>query len=193
MASIHLARSGKPSTVDGKSRASTQESTARSSRPHMSEQERDVAYKTISDASMATTSSNHSVSHDIELDYNTRIRCHKENTYGAKIYKDFKNRFVVKIKDHRSAFDRAPVVNYQGNYYMGRDGVMYLVIDNPDVVDTLGGIVQRELHWEDEGPPIPIQPGIRMINYVWTRRVLIDDVNGALYKRNDSETEFYHL
>ena len=47
------------------------------------------------------------------------------------------------------------------------------------------------LHRE-EIPPIPVQPNLRLIDSIWTQRVLIDDETQALYKREDSGTEFYY-
>ncbi|KAI5073784.1 hypothetical protein GOP47_0011797 [Adiantum capillus-veneris] len=153
------------------------------SQSHGSEQVLDVAYE-IESASR---------SHGFGLDYNVRITYCMDNIYGAKIYMDFMNRFVIKIEDHHSNLDSAPWVNYQGDRYMGRDGVSYLFIDNPDVVDALGGIVPQELHYVDEVPCMPIQPNLRLINSVWTQRVPIDDNTRALYKREDSDTTYFYV
>ena len=42
------------------------------------------------------------------MDYDGRLRFHVENTHGAKIYKDFIQRFAVKVEDHPSEVDLAP-------------------------------------------------------------------------------------
>ena len=115
-----------------------------------------------------------------------------QNTYGAKIYRDSMNRFAVKIEDHSSEFDPAPWVNYQEDRYMGRDGVMYLVVENPLVVDVLGTIVPLDPHFGTEVPPTT-QPGLRLVNSLWTKRVPIDDPVKAMYKRDDAGTSFYYV
>ncbi|KAI5078952.1 hypothetical protein GOP47_0006623 [Adiantum capillus-veneris] len=135
---------------------------------------------------MATTASNLSRSHSFKLDYNVKITFAQENMYGAKICR------VVKIEDCHSHFDLALWVNYQGDRYMGRDGVSYLFTDNPDAVDVLGRIVPREAHYVDEVPSRSVQPNLKMINLVVTKRVLIGDDNRALYKRNDLGSEFFY-
>ena len=113
-----------------------------------------------------------------------------ENAHGAKIYKDFIQRFSVKVEDHPSEVDPAPWVKFQGDRYMGRDGVMYMLIDNPKNVDRLGNVSQREERLKerliDENPPIPNRPGLWPINSTWVRRVLIDDPAKVLYKRMES-------
>lgn len=86
-----------------------------------------------------------------------------QNTYGARIYRDPMNRFAVKIEDHSFDFDPAPWVNYQEDRYMGRDKVMYLVVENPLVVDVLGNIVPLDPHFGTEVPPTA-QPGLRLVN-----------------------------
>ena len=90
---------------------------------------------------MDTHSSFHSQTLGVELDYDGRLRYYSDNTHGAKIYKDFLNRYAVKIEDHASNFDPSPWVNYQEDRYMGRDVVMYLIVENPDEIDNLGNIV----------------------------------------------------
>ena len=45
-----------------------------------------------------------------------------EIAHGAKIYKDFIQRYAVKVEDHPSDVDPAPWVNFQGDRFMGRDG-----------------------------------------------------------------------
>ena len=79
-------------------------------------------------------------SHGFELDYDARLKFHKENFHGAKIYKDPYHGYVVKIEDHPSDFDPSPWVIFQGDRFMGRD-VTYLLFDNPEIVDNLGMIV----------------------------------------------------
>ena len=69
---------------------------------------------------------------------------------------------------------------------------MYLVVENPDVVDTLGGIRAPQPHEGDEVPPKPLQEGVKLVNSILVRRVCIDDPTKALYKRMDEGSEFYY-
>ena len=92
---------------------------------------------------MDTTSSYQSQPIGVELDYDGKLRFHVENTHGAKIYKDFIQRFAVKVEDHPSEVDPAPWVNFQGDRYTGRDEVMYLLIENLENVDRLGNVIPR--------------------------------------------------
>ena len=69
---------------------------------------------------------------------------------------------------------------------------MYLVVENPDIVDTLGGIQKPEPHEGDEVPPKPIQEGVKLVNSILVRRVCIDDPTKALYKIMDEGSEFFY-
>ena len=60
------------------------------------------------------------------------------NTQGAKIYEDPMGRTCVKIEDSLTEFQLDPLVNYQGDRYVGKDGAMYLVTLKPNEMDKLG-------------------------------------------------------
>ena len=66
-------------------------------------------------------------------------------------------RYLVKIEDHPSPNEPQLMTNYQEVRYMGPNGVMYLVVEDPDLVGLLGEIVsnietaERE---DDEKPPL---------------------------------------
>ena len=47
----------------------------------------------------------------------------RTNVHHAQLFKDPMNRWVVKIEEHSMAFDPSPCVNYQGEMYMGQEGV----------------------------------------------------------------------
>ena len=87
------------------------------------------------------------------LEYDGVLRLYKENAQGAKIYRDFIHRFVVKVEDHASEFEPSPRVNFQGDHYMSEKGVMYLLIDDPESVDILGKPVAWKFFSIEEGPP----------------------------------------
>ena len=69
----------------------------------------------VLDTSMDTTSSYHSQTIGVELEYDGRLRFHMENAHGAKIYKDFIQCFAVKVEEHPSDIDPVPWVNFQGD------------------------------------------------------------------------------
>lgn len=140
---------------------------------------------------MDAMSSFQSQSIDIELDYDGRLRFHMENAHGAKIFRDFLQCYTVKVKDHPSDIDIAPWVNFQGDRYMGGNGCMYLLTETPEDVDQLGKFIPRKGKLIEEGPPMPERPGLRLINSIWVRRVLIDDRTKVLYKWEDAGSEFY--
>ncbi len=128
-----------------------------------------------------------------EIQYDSRLRFQEENLHGAKIYKDSINRLAVKIEDYFTSFDPAPWVNFQGDRYMGRDASMYLLIENPDEVDKLGNTAPRETKSLEEGPPSIGMLGLRLVNSIWVRRILLDDSSKILYKREDHGSEFFYL
>ena len=129
----------------------------------------------------------------VEFDYEVKLHFHMENAHGAKIYKDYNQKFAVKVEDHPSDHDPAPWVNFQGDRFMGRDGTMYLMTDNPDDMDRMGNLVRREEQVIEEGPPRVNRPELRPTTSVWVKRVLIDDNTKVLYWREDMGTEFYYL
>lgn len=185
-------RSGNRSVADERSRASTHESTARTPSCGAPIAE-EVAYDTDSELSMASTPSA-SVAHaGVDLQYDTQIRFERENMHGAKIYKDQAEQYMVKVEDHVSPFDPAPWVNYQGDRYMGRVGDMYLIVADPEVVDILGNVTPIVDPLQPEGPPTLTPEGYHCVNHVWTHRVPTDDLTKAVYKREDSGTEFFYL
>lgn len=76
---------------------------------------------------------------------------------------------------------------------MDQNGVMYLLVEDPEAVDVLGNLVDKEHGLIEEGLSRIEQQGLRLINCVWTRRVVIDDATKALYKMEDADTEFFYL
>ena len=183
-------RSGQQSGPEERSRASTLGSTART--PNFSTQVVEhLEEDTSSDSSMATSSTVPPTG--LDLEYDGRLRYVKENTYEALIYKDFINRYVVKIEDHLTPFDPTPWVNFQGDRYMGKDGSMYMLTEFPEEVDKLGNRVVPEPKMEEEGPPKVDLPNFRLVNSMWVHRILIDDTTRMLYQRNDGDTDFFYL
>lgn len=78
----------------------------------------------------------------------------------------------MKLEDHATTFDPAPSVHYQGDHYMDIDATMYLVIENPKMVNVLGGEVNLDYIYYlggDDVPPMPSIPNLKLINYDWTK------------------------
>ena len=145
---MHL-RSG--NRVDRLSGISTQEVTA------IGEERTDSKKK--SNSSMDTSSSVPMRTQGIELEYDGTLRFHITNAHGARIYRDFISRFAVRVEDHSSPLD-------QGDRYMDRNEVLYLLVEDLEAVDVLGNPVDKEHGLIEEGPPRLEQLGLRLINSV---------------------------
>ena len=146
-------RSGHNNKIDRLSGISTQESTTSRTPNHVTpivEERTDL--ETESNSSMDTSSSIPTRTHGIELEYDGSFRFHMTNTDDARIYRDFISRFAVRVEDHSSLVDRAPRVNYQGDRYMDRNGVMYLLVEDAEAVDVLGNPVDKEHGLIEKGP-----------------------------------------
>ena len=73
---------------------------------------------------------------------------------------------MVKIEEHVTIFDPAPWVNFQGDRYMGKDGGVCMLIENPNEVDKLGHKVPKEARIDEEGPPKVETVGFRLVNSI---------------------------
>ena len=68
-----------------------------------------------------------------ELEYEIALMFVYTNVYGAKIYKDPLDHYTFKSSEHRTPFNETPMVNYQGDLYMGTDEARYEVTKYPDL------------------------------------------------------------
>ena len=73
--------------------------------------------------------------------FNVKLVFSRTNIHDAQLFKDPMNHWVVKIEEHPTAFDLSPWVNYQGDIYMGQEGVCYQVVGKPKIVDKWGQVV----------------------------------------------------
>ena len=73
-----------------------------------------------------------------ESDYGVALMFLYTNVHGVEIYKDPLGRYTFKSAEHRTPFIETPMVNYQGDLYMGTDGARYEVTKYPELVDALG-------------------------------------------------------
>ena len=143
-------RTGVSIGYDTKSRASTQESTARTQSQGTTFVE--VPQEdSLSESSMDTHST--PMTRVPGLEFDGTLRFHKENAQGAKIYRDFSHRYVVKFEDHPSDFDPAPRVTFQGVHYISDKGDMFFLVDDPETVDSLGMPIAQRTYEVEEGPP----------------------------------------
>lgn len=81
------------------------------------------------------------------------------------IYKDPMSQFLIKVGDHPSKFENSLFVNYLGDRYMAKNGVLYVVTKNPAKVYVMGVIVHTSSHLEEESSPIPFDPSWRLMNF----------------------------
>ena len=74
------------------------------------------------------------------IKYNIRLEFDFTNRWGAKIYHDPMGRYVYKMGEHLTPFEKYPWVNYQGDMYMGDDGARYEVTKSPENIDASGNL-----------------------------------------------------
>ena len=80
------------------------------------------------------------------------------------------------------AFDPSPWVNYQGEMYMGQEGVCYQVVTKLDRIDQWVQVVTTQKLAE---PPYKETPKLKLLNALKVTHVLVDDPNIALYKQEE--------
>ena len=71
---------------------------------------------------------------------------------------------------------------------MGRDGVMYLFVPDPEIVDILGTVVPRENPLVTEGPPALRPTKYKLLKCIGQGPA--DDDDKVVYKREDVKIEF---
>ena len=72
------------------------------------------------------------------LNFNVKLQFKYINNWGTDIYQDPLERFAFKTADSNTPFYAAPLVNYQGDLYIGSDGARYEVTEYPDRIDPSG-------------------------------------------------------
>ena len=90
------------------------------------------------------------------------------------------NQWVVMIEEQPMVLDPAPWVNYQGDIYMGQEGVRYIVTKDLDNVDKWGQVVEEP---NDEEPPYEESNELKFLNAIEVKRVLVDDLSLVVYVR----------
>ena len=59
-----------------------------------------------------------------QLEFNIKLKYNYTNAWGAEIYHDPMQRQVYKTTDCPTPFKKGPWFNYQGDMYVGKDGVI---------------------------------------------------------------------
>ena len=80
-----------------------------------------------------------------EMDFNVQLLFQYENVFGAQIYKDPLGRYTFKTNDNRTPFNEFPMVNYQGDLYIAKDGSRFQVTKYPHQIDTFGVLQARPM------------------------------------------------
>ena len=121
----------------------------------------------------------------------------RTNVWGAQIYKDPDNQWLVKIETHATTFDATPRVAFQGNgIYIAQNGSSFIVVDDSEQVDKFGTkLRENQLEPMVDGPPFR---GLENMNLVATwevRLVPTDDQTKEIYRREvgDSYTYYFAL
>lgn len=70
---------------------------------------------------------------------------------------------------------------------------MYLLVEDPEALDSLGNLVDKDPGLVEETQPKTNQPELKLISSICTPRVLIDDPTKALYMKEDVDTECFYL
>ena len=83
------------------------------------------------------------------------------------------------------AIDPSPWVNYQGDIYMGQEGVQYQVVNEPNKVDKWGQVVNAQ---KQEELPYEETQELKLLNTLKVTHIPVDGPNIALYKREKEET-----
>ena len=100
--------------------------------------------------------------------FNVRLAFAQTNAHKARLYKDPMNRWVVVIEEQPMAFNPAPWVNYQGDIYMGQEGVRYIVTRDPNNVDKWTQIVKEP---KEEEPTYEESNEVKLLNVIKVKRV----------------------
>ena len=76
--------------------------------------------------------------HNERMEVRVELKYEAINNYGALIYKDPLGRNVYKSAKHNTPFNERPKVVYQGDSYIGENGVRYVVTLDLFNVDSFG-------------------------------------------------------
>lgn len=70
-----------------------------------------------------------------QMEFKINLQFQHTNTFGAEIYRDPLDCYAFKTTDHRTPFNEAPMVYYQGDLYIGQDGARYEITKHAQRID----------------------------------------------------------
>lgn len=102
------------------------------------------------------------------MSYNVEVSNYKDNIYRVNIHKDPMNKYMVKVEENLSKFGRSLSIKHQGDTYKRLKSIMYLVVEDPGIVDILGILVSKFSHLSDEKTFIPPKFHLKLANSIRT-------------------------
>ena len=106
----------------------------------------------------------------LAMEFNMRLKYEGINAYGAQLFTDPLSRCYVKTSEFVTPLQQMPWVEYQGELCIGEDGARYVMMAEPENVDTIGQPVEltpapgnQEAQQQLEGKPTTSQnpqPGL---------------------------------
>ena len=92
--------------------------------------------------------------HASNMEYNVKLTFVDVNAFGAKVYCDPENRYLIKVEDHPTpTYTSLWVSHQQGDRYVDEDGTLYVFALDPKNTDKLGNAIpighatRDELAW----------------------------------------------
>ena len=79
--------------------------------------------------------------HASNIEYDVKLMFVDVNAFGAKVYCDLENRYLIKVEDHPTQTYTSLWVSHQGDHYVDKDGVSYVFASNPKNTDKLGNTI----------------------------------------------------
>lgn len=96
--------------------------------------------------------------HASNIGYNVKLSFVDVNAFGAKVYCDSENRYLIKVENHPTPMYTSLWVRNQGDHYVEKDGTSYIFTSDPKNADKLGNAIpighatRDELAWTHESP-----------------------------------------
>ena len=78
----------------------------------------------------------------LAMEFNMRLKYEGINAYGAQLFTDPLSRYYVKTSEFVTPLQQMPWVEYQGELCIGEDGARYVMMVEPENVDTIGQPVE---------------------------------------------------
>ncbi|MCO5557158.1 hypothetical protein L7F22_010717 [Adiantum nelumboides] len=117
-----------------------------------------------------------------------------ENEVGEKIYKDGMEQFCVEIEERPSESRNIVRVVYSRDYYFNDQGFMYLVVQNPSIIDKwrMTGTKENIDVEPEEALPALNKPDLKLRRINNLTRVNTDNTFLGLYKYDNGNHVIYY-